>query len=208
MIAVLVGVTVYFGAKLGRILSTPPDYIATFWLPNAVILAALLLTDRRRWWIFILAMIPAYLVAAFQAERPVQIATIYFTADCTEILVAAFALTFIFGTRLKLDRLREMVMFFLLAVLTAPVVSAFIASTTIFVDPEVDYWLAWRIWFLGDAIGHLALTPVIILWVTSGLGWIKGVSFARLCEALGLVVSLLVIGYWLFFIGNRDRSFR
>ena len=49
MIAVLVGVTVYFGAKLGRTLSTPPDYIATFWLPNTVILAALLLTDRRRW---------------------------------------------------------------------------------------------------------------------------------------------------------------
>ena len=126
--AVLVGVAYYFGAKLGLTLSTPPDYIATFWPPNTVILAALLLTDRRHWWIYILAMTPTFLVTALQAGSSVQRMIIFYTANCTEILVAAFALKFIFGNRLKFDQLREMVMFLLWAVLIAPVVSAFIAS--------------------------------------------------------------------------------
>jgi integral membrane sensor domain MASE1 len=62
--ALLVGVAFYFGAALGLSLSTPPDYIAAFWPPNTFVLAALLLTDRRRWWIYFLAMTPAYLYAS------------------------------------------------------------------------------------------------------------------------------------------------
>ncbi|MBW1791547.1 MAG: PAS domain S-box protein [Deltaproteobacteria bacterium] len=160
LIAILVGVAFYFGAKLGLALSTP------------------------------------HLTAALQGGYSVQRALIFYTANCTEILVAALALKLILGNRLKFDRLREMVMFLLWAVLIAPVVSAFMASMATFAEPTVNYWLAWRVWFLGDALGHLTLTPLIILWISFGLGWVKEVSFARLIEVCGLVLCLFAVGFF------------
>ena len=196
LIAVLVGVAFYFGAKLGLVLSTPPDHIATFWPPNTIILAALLLTDRRSWWIYFLAMAPAYFIPALQAGYTMQRSLIFFTANCAEIFVAAFALKSIFKDRFQLGHRREMFMFLLIAVLIAPVISAFIASTTTLAEPEVNYWLAWRVWFLGDALGHLMLTPVIILWISSGFGWVKEISLARLLEVLGLVLCIFAVGFF------------
>jgi|GEM_PF-3409383 len=194
LIAVLVGVAFYLGARLGLALSTPPDHIATFWPPNTFVLAALLLTDRRRWWIYFLTMTPGYLAAASQAGFPAQRTIIFYAANCTEILVAAIALKSILRNRLAFDRLRDMVMFLLWAVLIAPVISAFLASTSTFAEPEVDYWLAWRVWFLADALGHLTLTPVIILWISLGLGWVREASFARLTEVMGLILCLFLVG--------------
>ncbi len=39
LIAILVGIAYYLGAKIGLTLRSPPDYIATFWPSNAIILA-------------------------------------------------------------------------------------------------------------------------------------------------------------------------
>ncbi|MCP5068824.1 MAG: response regulator [bacterium] len=193
-IAILIGVAFYGGAKLGWALSLPPDHIATFWPPNAFVLAALLLTQRRRWWIWFLAMAPAYLAGALQNDYSVQRTLIFFAANCTEILLAGTALRLSLGSRIKLDRLRDMVQFLLWAVLIAPAISASMASLVTISDPEVSPWLAWRVWFLGDALAHLALTPVLILWIDFGLGRVRDVKFARLTEASALGLSLLVVG--------------
>lgn len=196
LIAILIAFACFFGATLGLALTTPPDYIATFWPPNTVILAALLLTDRRRWWIWFLAMTPAYLIAASQVGLSPSRTLIFFVANCAEILFAALALKFVLGDRIRFDQIREMIMFLLWAVLLAPIVSAFIASLAAFSEAEVNYWLAWRVWFLGNALGHLTLTPVIILWISSGAGWIKQVPTNRLIEGLCLALSLFVVGFF------------
>jgi integral membrane sensor domain MASE1 len=104
-------------------------------------------------------MTPAYLYAALESGYSAHRTIIFYTANCTEIIIAAFAMKYAFGNRLiKFDHFHEMVIFLLWAVLVAPVISAFIASITTLNEPEVSYWLAWRVWFLGDALGHLALT--------------------------------------------------
>ncbi len=74
----IVGVCFYLGAKLGLMLATPPDYIATFWPPNTIILSALLISSKKNWWIFLMAMTPAYFFAAIQADYSVQRSIIFF----------------------------------------------------------------------------------------------------------------------------------
>ncbi len=71
--------------------------------------------------------------------------------------------------------------------------SAFVAFTTTFAEPEVNYWLAWCIWFLGDALGHLTLIPVIILLLNTDLDRVKEVSLTRWFEALGLVLCIFAV---------------
>jgi len=179
-VAILVGTFFFLGAKLGLALSTPPDYIATFWPPNTFVLAALLLTAPRRWWIYFLAMTPAYFAAAFQAGFSLQRMLIFFVANCTEILIAAVALRyFLKKGRINFGQFQEMAVFLVWAVLIAPSISAFIASIATLRELEVNYWLAWRVWFLGDALGHLTLTPVIVMWVYVGTGRIRQILLPR-----------------------------
>lgn len=67
MIALIVGIAFYFVAKIWLALANSPDYIATFWQSNTVILAGLLLTDRRRWWLCFRVMMPAYFIPVLPA---------------------------------------------------------------------------------------------------------------------------------------------
>ena len=60
----------YAGGLIGIWLRFPPTGIATIWPPTAILLAALLLTPRRIWWMYLLAAVPTHLhlVANFQPE--------------------------------------------------------------------------------------------------------------------------------------------
>lgn len=188
----MAGVAYYFLVQLGISLSSPPEYIATIWPPNAIILAALLLTERRYWWLFFLAMVAPFTISHFQAGSSISRSIIFYTANCAEIFVAALALKHFVGSRIKFDRLHEMIQFLLWAVLFAPALSAFIAAFTTFSEPGVNYWLVWRVWFFADALGNLMLTPVIILFASSTFSSIKNTSFPRMCESLILISSLII----------------
>lgn len=194
LIAVLAGIAYYLLALPSIALSTPPENIAIFWPPNSVILTALLFTERRYWWLFILVVAPTNIIPNLQAGYSIERAIIFYFANCAEVLIAAFGIKFFLGNNVSFDRLRDMIFFLLWAVLIAPIVSAFIASFVSFHEVGFDYWLVWRVWFLAGALGHLALTPVIILFISSGFSWIKNISFIRLGEALFLVLCLIIVG--------------
>jgi diguanylate cyclase (GGDEF)-like protein/PAS domain S-box-containing protein len=202
-IAIVTSAFCYILTELGIQLSTPPEYIAIYWPANAVVLAALLFTDRRFWWVFILLMMPANIIPSLRAEYSVEVAITYYFANCTEILIAALAIKFTLGDHIKFDRLREIVMFLFWAVFIAPLSSALIAATTTFFQPEVQYWSVLRIWFFADALGNLTLTPVIILWVSIGIERVKEISSAHLFEACALLLCLITVGFLM--LGNEIR---
>jgi len=56
----LVGIGYYLGAKLGFALTLRPQPVSVLWPPNAILLAALLLTPVRTWWFMLLAVFPAH----------------------------------------------------------------------------------------------------------------------------------------------------
>jgi len=87
--AVVVGIAFYLCARIGLSLSFPPDHVSVFWPPNAVVLTALLLSRRRTWWLFLVAMGIAYIPAALQAGFSPQRVSIFFVANCSEVLIAA-----------------------------------------------------------------------------------------------------------------------
>jgi diguanylate cyclase (GGDEF)-like protein/PAS domain S-box-containing protein len=195
LLAVITSVAYYFLARLGISLSKPPEYIAAFWPPNAVFLVAILLAERRYWWIFFIAVSPAIFITSYQAGYSLEHVIIFVIANSIEVLVAAFGLTLILRRQIKLDRFRDMSLFLIWAVLIAPVISAFIASTTTLFESMVNYWSLWRIWFLADALGNLIITPVLLLAITSEFSWIKETLLARLIETLMFVICLMLVCY-------------
>jgi integral membrane sensor domain MASE1 len=65
-----VALSYFVGTRIGFALTAGDMPIATFWPPNAILLAAFLLAPVRLWWVFLLALIPAHLLAQAQSGVP------------------------------------------------------------------------------------------------------------------------------------------
>jgi signal transduction histidine kinase len=196
--AICVGVAFYLACELGQFLATPSNSIAMFFPANAIILATLLLTHQRRWWAYLLVMVIVDIVRTGDGMS-VHRLILFSAASLLEVLIAAIGLKFLVTGPLKFERLQEMVTFLFLAVLIAPLASAFVASAaTSFETPAPNYWLFWRAWFLSDALGLLIVTPLIVLWFRQGFTWLTSVTRKRAVEAMGLTLSLFVVCYFAF----------
>src|SRR2546428_6440 len=88
--ALLVCAAYYVGANIGFILRFPSATPSVMWPPNAILTATLLLTPPRRWWVYLLAALPAHLVAeGLGAGWPAPLVLGLFATNCSEALVAA-----------------------------------------------------------------------------------------------------------------------
>ena len=58
-IALFVFAGYFLGAKIGFALTFRPHPVSVLWPPNSILLAALLLTPVRIWWVVLLAAFPA-----------------------------------------------------------------------------------------------------------------------------------------------------
>ncbi len=204
LFAIASGLAFYYSARIGHaLLSFPPDYIAVFWPPNTIVLAALVFVHPRRWWIYFIAMLSAYLIAADNAGFSFQRTIIFFIANFTEVLFAATALRYFLREQPGFTRLREVAVF-LVFVILASTFSASIAAIATLIEPEVSYWLAWRVWFLSDALAHLTLTPVLLIGILyiKNRDWI--VSWKRYAEASLLIIGLIVVSLIVF--GSKAGS--
>src|SRR6476620_7460323 len=66
--AILIFLGYFFGAQLGFALTFKPHPVSVLWPPNSILLAALLLTQSRNWWVVLLAALPAHLAAQSQSQ--------------------------------------------------------------------------------------------------------------------------------------------
>lgn len=195
----LTGIAYYLGAQFGVKASIMSEGIAIFWPPNAILLTALLLSPPRRWSWHLMAIIPAEIAAdlpTFSLEQ----ALLFVATNIFETTLAAGLLKFSIGLPFRLDRLRHVTLFALFALVVASGLAALLgaavyASTT---GGDVSYWATWRIWWFGDGLGLLIITPVL-------LGWLPPVSadcrpwLARHgLEATALAITTSLIGFWIF----------
>src|SRR5215470_9001373 len=93
VIGLVVAFGYYVGCHVGFLLKPSGSPIATFWPPNAILLAALLLAPRRIWWAFLLAVLPAHMFAQLQTGVPVWTALGWFITNTSEALIGAFCIT-------------------------------------------------------------------------------------------------------------------
>ncbi len=103
---VLLGISYYLGTRIGFALTPPGQPNSTFWPPNAILLACLLLAPRRRWWTFLLALLPAHMLAQLQTGVPILTAGGWFISNTTEAWLGAFCITRFVDPRKTFDSVR------------------------------------------------------------------------------------------------------
>lgn len=197
-LALLVCVGYYVGANIGFILRFPPATPSVMWPPNAILTATLLLTPPRRWWIYLLAALPAHLAAELGAGWPTSLVLALFTTNCSEALLAAAGVRWLSDAFVRFDTLRRVAAFIVAAVLLAPFISSFVDAAAVTTLQGEPYWLVWRTRFFSNILTELTLVPALVMVMTAGPGWLWGASRSQHAEAALLAGMLLAVGLIVF----------
>jgi PAS domain S-box-containing protein len=191
----LVCVGYYAGAWVGKALRFPDSHLSLLWPPTAILLAALLLVPERRWWIYLLAVIPVHVLAQLPDGVPGWGIVSQLIGNFGQAVLAAFAVRLFNRETALFNNFRGVVVFMLGAVIFAPVlVSSIAAYLYVLSGWEQSYWYAWRARVLSNALSTLMIVPPILL-VAGGM--IQAIRFEprRFLEAGSIAVGLGLIAF-------------
>src|SRR6266550_852135 len=205
----LVFAAYYLGAKIGFALTFRPHPVSVLWPPNSILLAALVLTPVRVWWVVLLAAFPAHLAAQLQSNVPPTMIFCWFISNSCEALIGAGCVRYLIDRPVRFDRLGNVGIFIFFAAFLAPFLSSFIDAAFVAINHfgGGSNWQVWRIRFTSNILAALTLAPLIVTWVADGIAWLWKIRQARFVEAALLLVGLLSVNTIVFYkLGSTADS--
>ena len=158
----VVGVAYLAAAFAGWGLSSPGAF-ATFWPPNGVLVAALLVAPLRLWPYVAFATFPANLLFNWAIDQRTMVSLAWWMVNAFEGLAIAFALQRL-GTDLRFERRRVRgVVELALVAIPCTVASGFLgALSTLLVQPEHSLLGLWASWTMADLLAILVVVPLLV----------------------------------------------
>ena len=198
--AALTATAYYLGAKLGLALTFHPHPVSVLWPPNALLLAALLITPVRWWWGLLAAAFPAHLLAEMQVGVPTAMVLCWFVSNASEALIGAATVRWALKRVPAFETLGEVAIFIVGAACLAPFLSSFLDAGFVVLNAwgESGYWDVWRTRFIANCLATLALVPVIVTWAHISPAWLRTQRPVRWLEAVVLALGLLAVGAFVF----------
>ena len=197
-IAAAVGLAYFLAAKLSLGLLMKPGGVAVFWPAAGISSGVLIALGPRARWLVAAGVMAATVAANLMGDRNIWASTAFALCNAAEAMIAAGLIQHYFGTGFRLDRLRQV-----LSLLAAAVVGTVISGIggavafKLFHSPTVSMLTIWWQWFASDAVGIVAVAPLVI-----GLGaavleppprneLIEGVAALVILAAMtGIIISL------------------
>lgn len=192
-VVISVAVAYYLGVRIGLALTMPAQPISTLWPPNAILLAALLLSPTEVWWLILAAAFPAHLAGEWLEGIPLRMVLCWFISNCSEALIGACIFRAVYRSP-RLDSLRQLAVFVVAGVVLAPLLSSFLDAAFVAWNRfgTMPYWSLWRTRVFSNALATMTLVPVIVQSATvDPIEWWRN-SRGRFLEAAALTVGLLV----------------
>jgi len=189
------GAIYFVAAKLGLQLAFVYPSASSVWPGTGIALAAILLCGYRVWPTIFLGAFLANVTTAGSLATSLGIAL----GNTLEGLIGARFLNHFANGRKAFDRARDILKFAFLAATLSTVVSATVGVVSLSMGDFIqskDFGPVWFTWWLGDTIGSILLTPVLVLWsINPRVHWNLGEIFERiLFLSLFVLVNLVVFG--------------
>ncbi len=163
----------FITGKLGLLLAIPPGYATAVWPPSGIALAGMLIFGYRAW--------PGVLFGSFLVNvgvsfdtgsaaaivKSLTVAASIGAGAALQALAGAFLIRRFVGFPTALDDERDVGRFFVLGGVVSSVVNATWSVSTLFlagVIAENHYLFSWWTWWVGDSIGILIVTPLVLAW--------------------------------------------
>jgi two-component system sensor kinase FixL len=200
-IALFVFASYFLGAKIGFALTFQPHPVSVLWPPNSILLAALLLTPVRIWWVVLLAAFPAHLAVQLDSGVPPTMILCWFISNSCEALIGAGCVRYLIDRPVRFDCLRNVGIFCFFAAFLGPFLSSFLDSAFVVFNHwgQDSYWEIWRLRFTSNVLAALSLAPLIVTWGADGIGWLAKIGRWRFLEASLVFLGLLSANVLVFY---------
>jgi len=166
LIPLLVALAYVIGAEAGFTLAFTTKQVTAVWPPTGIAFTALLLWGYRAW--------PGIWVGAFAvnfiSSEPVWTAAAIATGNTLAPVFGKFLLQRVGGFDNRLERVRDVLLLAVLGSAVAMTVSAtngVIQLALALIVPWNAIPSVWWVWWSGDAMGVLFITPLLLTWITS-----------------------------------------
>ncbi len=177
-----------------------------FWFPGPVLLCALLWAPTRWWPALIAVTLPVRLLTSASAVVPLWFNFVAVGVDAGEAVLAATLLRRLLPNPFRFETVRQFGWYCLAAVLLAPALFAFPGGWMLKAAGFEGLQRGWEDWFLGSAMAHLIVTPVLFYWLLSPPELRKLSRWQRI-EAVLLVFGLVVSLQQAFASSGSDLGF-
>lgn len=205
---VIVAVTYLIAGLFGLRFAILHDNVSLIWGALAIAFAALLLGGWKLW--------PGVALGAFLVNfttgQSLPVVLLITCGNTLAPLVGFYLLRHVIPISLSLGRVKDIVVFALVGILASSLISSTIGTFALLAGnaiPVSSGFRVWLEWLMGDSIGILVLTPLILLWWQDhGLSknYRKWLEFSTLSIAVAIVCRVV---FWrdIFEVNNYPLSY-
>ncbi|UNZ51927.1 PAS domain-containing protein [Agrobacterium tumefaciens] len=182
------------GCGFAQALAIVPGTGISIWPPSGLFIATLMLAPKQSWpWWVLVGGLGELFGNILWFHSPLPAAILIYAGNALEATVGAWLVNRALGRPVRLETLREVLVFVALGAGIAPVVSATVGSATLawFGIFSQTFSGAWPLWWVGDATGVLIVGPLALVVIQNWNGKAE-LSVARWLEAC--VVGLILLG--------------
>ena len=199
-IVAVLAVVYFITAKVGLRFALVNPSATALWAPTGIALSAFLVFGVRVWPGVFLGAFLANLTTAGTVLTSISIAT----GNTLESIAGCYLVQRFARGRLAFERAQDIFKFAFLAGLVSTTISATVGVTSLSLAGFADWRVfgsIWRTWWLGDGVGAVVVTPLVILWIENPrLNWTR----EQIVELAVLFLGLFSTA-WIVF-GGRFHS--
>jgi PAS domain S-box-containing protein len=189
---VLAAVGYFSTAQLSYAFSIKPSGMVGLWLPSGLLLAALLLLEKRHWAVALAGAFSGCVLADLRNHNSLAFSLAAAFANCLETGVAAWFLVRIRRTSAAMESLRDVLALVLEAAIFSNGLTALAGAAVLTCFSSFSFVKAWFVWWMADGVGMLIVAPVVLVWAAHG--WPPRLNRWRMLEAGLLFISLVAFG--------------
>jgi len=195
-----VGAAYYIAAELGQALAFPAAPVSILWAPNAILMAALLLTPREHWWMYLAAVLPFHLFAQL-LDFPTTRVIIQYIANMGLATLGALAVGASCPAPYRFDRVRSAFTLVLFGGLLAPALtSILLAAAFKLAGISNEVWLTIVARTVTNTFAVVTLVPLIVHCAGRLRSGQRPISVKRAAEAGTLALATFAVCVLMFFI--------
>jgi PAS domain S-box-containing protein len=164
----------YVTGRLGLLLAIPPGYATPVWFPSGIALGATLLGGYRGWPGVLLGSWLLNMAVSFESTqgmallKGVVLPTSIGLGAALQAVVGAYLVRRVVGFPNPLSRERDIGLFLGLGGPVSCLINATVGVTSLMIAgkiPWAAYFHNWWTWWIGDIIGVLIVTPLLLSWL-------------------------------------------
>ena len=181
--------------------------LALLWPANALVVAMLVLSPKRHWWVYMVAIIPPHILALY----PYHISfwwMMYQLVYNSALAIPCAAILQNFGEEaLHFEKLNDVIRFLTLSIFVPGVVSLAVIYPVVRLAPSsvlsAHHWSSdlidvWTSRWINVTASLIIFVPTIMVCVTRGGRWFRGLSPLKAAEGTLLAMTLFAVTFQVY----------